>query len=544
MAKRNHQILNPKNMHVHLVGAGIATMSAAVFLIRDVGVLGEHIHFYEQLPVEGGSLDGARSPSADGYVTRGGRMLEDEAYVCLWNLLESIPTVGNPELTVRQEIAQFNREVPTYARARIIDRNHQILDASDLGLDAYDRVQLTRLLALPEKLIGARRIEDFFSEHFFQTNFWTMWCSMFAFQPWHSAIEMKRYLLRFMQEVPRIHTLAGVRRTKLNQYDSIVLPIQRWLQNHGVQFESGVTVKDVDFVESADARVASALHIERNGQAQEIKLGVQDYVFLTLGSMTADAAYGGDDTVPPLIRDKRDGGFELWETIASKAGDFGRPNAFCGNVDESKWESFTLTMTGRALLQRIIDFSGNQPGTGALMTFKDSNWLMSIVVPHAPHFIGQSNDVYTLWGYGLFIDREGNYVNKKMSECTGQEILTELLGQMGFEDADGEIRKTTRVTTVMMPYITSQFQRRVPEDRPLVVPKGAKNFAFLGQYVEIPEDVVFTVEYSVRGAMHGVYELMGVDLPIPAIYHALEHPSVAFQALRTIRTGRADWDAR
>ncbi len=135
-------------------------------------------------------------------------------------------------------------------------------------------------------------------------------------------------------------------------------------------------------------------------------------------------------------------------------------------------------------------------------------------------------------------------MNKKMSECTGQEILTELLGQLGFKDADDEIRKTTRVTTVMMPYITSQFERRVPEDRPLVVPKGAKNFAFLGQYVEIPEDVVFTVEYSVRGAMHGVYELMGVDLPIPAIYHALEHPSVAFQALRTIRTGRADWDAR
>ena len=543
MAKRN-QVSDPKNIHVHLVGAGIATMSAAVFLIRDVGVLGEHIHFYVPLPVDGGSLDGARSPSVEGYVTRGGRMLEDEAYVCLWNLLESIPTVGNPELNVRQEIAQFNQEVPTYARARIIDRNHQIVDAADLGFDLQDRVELTRLVALPEKVIGARRIEDFFSEHFFQTNFWTMWCSMFAFQPWHSAIEMKRYLLRFMQEVPRIHTLAGVRRTKLNQYDSIVVPVQRWLHNHGVQFESGVTVKDVDFVESDDVRVANVLHIERNGQAQKIPLGAQDYVFLTLGSMTADATYGGDDTVPPLIRDKRDGGFELWETLASKADDFGRPNAFCGNVDESKWESFTLTMHGKALLQRIIDFSGNEPGTGALMTFKDSNWLMSIVVPHAPHFIDQPEDVFTIWGYALYIDREGNYVSKKMSECTGQEILTELLGQLGFEDSDGMIRETTRVTTVMMPYITSQFERRVPEDRPLVIPKGAKNFAFLGQYVEIPEDVVFTVEYSVRGAMHAVYELMGVDLPIPAIYHAFAHPSVAFKALHTIRTGQADWDAR
>lgn len=544
MAKLNHSIVDPKNVHAHLVGTGIATLAVAVFLIRDVGVRGEYIRFYEQLSRDGGSLDGALSPSVDGYVTRGGRMLEDEAYVCLWNLLERIPTLGNPELTVRQEIEQFNQEIPTYAKARIIDRNHQILDAADLGFDVQDRAELARLIALPERLIGARRIEDFFSKHFFQTNFWIMWCSMFAFQPWHSAIEMKRYLLRFMQEVPRIHTLAGVRRTKLNQYDSIVLPVQTWLRGQGVRFESGVTVRDVAFAENTQGRFVTALHMMQDGQERVLDLGEQDYVFMTLGSMTSDSTYGGDDTVPELIRDKRDGGFRLWETIAPKADDFGRPNAFCGNVDESKWESFTLTMNGRSLLDRIIAFSGNQPGTGALMTFKDSNWMMSIVVPHAPHFIDQPDDVYTLWGYGLFIDREGNYVNKKMSECTGQEILTELLGHLGFEDESGDIRRTTRVTTVMMPYITSQFERRVPEDRPLVVPKGAKNFAFLGQYVEIPEDVVFTVEYSVRGAMHAVYELMGVDLPIPPIYHAFEHPSVAFKALHTIRTGQADWEAR
>lgn len=544
MSKHNYAVVDPKYVRAHLVGTGIATMSVAAFLIRDVGVRGENICFYEQLSRDGGSLDGARSPSVDGYVTRGGRMLEDEAYVCLWNLLSSIPTLGNPELTVRQEIEQFNREVPTYAKARIIDRQHRIMDSADLGFDLQDMTELTRLIALPERIIGARRIEDFFSAHFFQTNFWLMWCSMFAFQPWHSAIEMKRYLLRFMQEVPRIHTLAGVRRTKLNQYDSIVLPLQQWLQNHGVRFLSNVTVTDVDFTDNAQGRFVTALHLLQNGQKQVLALEAQDYAFVTLGSMTSDAAYGGDNTVPELIRDKRDGGFRLWECIATKADDFGRPNAFCGNVDESKWESFTLTMQGKALLQRIIDFSGNQPGTGALMTFKDSNWLMSIVVPHAPHFIGQPEDVYTLWGYALSIDREGNYVDKKMSECTGQDILTELLGQLGFDDSDGEIRRTTRVTTVMMPYITSQFERRVPQDRPLVVPKGAKNFAFLGQYVEIPEDVVFTVEYSVRGAMHAVYELFGVDLPIPPIYHALEHPAVAFKALQTIMSAKGDWEAR
>ena len=73
----------------------------------------------------------------------------------------------------------------------------------------------------------------------------------------------------------------------------------------------------------------------------------------------------------------------------------------------------------------------------------------------------------------------------------------------------------------MMPYITSQFQRRDVADRPRVIPQGAKNFALLGQYVEIPEDVVFTVEYSVRAAMHGVYGLLGLKRKIPAIYHGI-----------------------
>ncbi len=529
---------------VHLIGGGIGSLSAAAFLIRDAGLNGTQIKIYEQLQIVGGSMDGASSPTVDGYVTRGGRMLEDEAYVCLWNLMESIPTLDDPNLSVRQEIIDFNKIVIPYAKARIIDHQHQIVDSADLEFDTQDRVELARLVALPERIIGARRIEDFFSEHFFQTNFWVMWCSMFAFQPWHSAIEMKRYLLRFMQEVPRIHTLAGVRRTKYNQYDSIILPLQKWLQSQGVQFDYDVVIHDVDFVEKPQGRFISALHLTERKREYTISLGEQDYAFITLGSMTSDATYGSDDKAPELLREPRDGGFKLWQSIASKAKDFGRPNTFCGNIDESKWESFTLTMNGSSLLKRIVDFSGNEPGTGGLMTFKDSPWMMSIVVPHAPHFRNQPKDVYTLWGYGLFIDEKGQYVNKKMSECTGQEILTELLGQLDFDDVDGEIRRTTRVTPVMMPYITSQFQRREVQDRPLVLPAEARNFAFLGQYVEIPEDVVFTVEYSVRSAMHAVYELFGVDLPIPPIYHALEHPVVAFKSLHTIMTGKADWDAR
>lgn len=520
----------------YLVGAGIGSLAAAAFLIRDAGLPAENITILEELPLSGGSLDGRGDPER-GYVTRGGRMLEEEAYTCLWDLLESVPTLSDKNLSVRQEILDFNHRWPTHAQARLIDANHEIVDAARLGFDQRDRIELARLLALPESVIGARRIDEFFSEHFFATNFWAMWRTTFAFQNWHSAIELKRYFLRFLQEFPRIHTLAGVRRTRYNQYDSIVRPLLAWLGEQGVRVEHGVRVVDADFTQDAYGRRCERLHLERGGVPETIEPRRTDLVFLTLGSMTADAGYGGDDTVPELVRDKRDGGWALWEAISRKAPDFGRPGVFNGNVGEAKWESFTLTMRSPVLLKRIEEFSGNAPGTGALMTFKDSNWLLSIVVPHQPHFDGQPGDVFTLWGYSLFTDTVGDHVPKRMSECTGREILDELLGHLGFEDIADEVRATTTVRTVMMPYITSQFLRRSTHDRPDVVPVGSTNFAFLGQFVEIPEDVVFTVEYSVRGAMHAVYTLLGVDRPIPSVYHALSDPRVAFRALETAFTG-------
>ncbi len=237
--------------------------------------------------------------------------------------------------------------------------------------------------------------------------------------------------------------------------------------------------------------------------------------------------------MPELIRDRRDGGWSLWDNIAKKAKDFGRPNTFYGNIDENKWESFTLTMHGDRLLKRIVEYSNNEPGTGALMTFVESGWLMSIVVPYEPHFPDMPKDTYTLWGYGLFIDDKGTYIEKPMAQCTGREILTELIHQLGFEDILEEVLKSTDVTTVMMPYASALFSRRIPEDRPLVIPKGARNFAFLGQFVEMPEDTVFTVEYSTHCAMRAAYALFNVDKPIPPIIHGIMDPHIGLQALES-----------
>jgi oleate hydratase len=524
-------MLNALESEAWLVGSGIASMASAVFLIRDARMPAKKIHILEELAIAGGCLDGGGAPTQTAFVTRGGRMLAEEPYQTLWNLLSTIPSLEDPNLSVREEILDFNARVKTESHARLIGRGAKILNAANYGLDAADRLDLTRLLAMPERLLRARRIDEMFSPHFFKTNFWQMWRTTFAFQNWHSAIELRRYFLRFVQELPRMHTLSGVRRTKYDQYSSIAVPLQRWLEAQGVDVRFGTRVTDVDFESSNGVRRATRLYLRTAAGDSTIDLGAKDVCFLTLGSITADASYGSNARAPELIRDRRDGAWSLWENIARKADDFGRPNTFF-NVDENKWESFTLTMHGDVLLQRIVEFSNNQPGTGALMTFVDSSWLMSLVVPHQPHFPDLPKDTYTAWGYGLFIDAKGDHVRKPMSQCTGKEILSELIHHLGFEDIREAALASTDVTPVMLPYASAMFARRLPEDRPLVMPKGAANFAFLGQHVELPEDTVYTVEYSVHCAMLAVYTLFGVNEQVPPIYHGLADPRVALEALR------------
>lgn len=522
-------------VHLWIAGGGIAGMAAAAFAIRDGKVPPANIHILEELGLSGGSMDGAPSPTAaDAFVTRGGRMFEDKAYQCTWDLFDSIPSLEDPDTSVREEMIGFNERVRTHAQARLIGADHSVLDAADYGFSVRDRLDMSRLIATPEALLGSRRIDEVFNEHFFTTNFWKCWRTTFAFQKWHSAVEMRRYCLRFLHVFEKLADLSDVRRTAYNQYDSMIVPLQRWLLGRGVDVRFGTTVTDLDLADGPGGRRVTGLHLETARGSEHLRLGPNDYALATLGSITADARYGGNDTVPELVRGRLDHGWSLWEQIATKATDFGRPTAFCGNIDEHKWESFTLTMHGDTLLKRIVEYSGNQPGTGALMTWVDSGWHLSIVVPHQPHFPDMPTDTYTLWGYGFQIDNTGDYVPKKMSEATGREILTELVDHLGFDDILDEVLDTTDVTTVMLPYASALFACRAHGDRPKVVPDGARNFAFLGQFTELPEDIVFTVEYSIHGAMHAVYALLGIDRRIPPIYHGILHPKAALSATRAL----------
>jgi oleate hydratase len=523
---------NPDSREAYIIGGGIAGLAAAVLLVRDGGMAGERIHLLEQAGCFGGSLDGT-GDAESGYVIRGGRMFEQH-FGCTFDLLSGIPSLSDPDLSAGEELRAFTRRIVTSSNCRIVTNGDRV-EAPPLDLSLRDKWDLARLSLTPERLLGSRTIEDYFGAGFFESNFWIMWSTMFAFQQWHSLVEFRRYMRRFMHLMPGFNRLEGIHRTRYNQYDSIVRPLVRWLEQAGVDLQTDVSVTDIDFSASRDDPDAvTGVRLERNGQPQRIDVGSDDLVLITLGSMTEDSSLGTMETAPTWHADPERGSWGLWKKIARHSAAFGRPDAFCGDVARSRWESFTVTLKDPFFFEFMEKFTGNAAGTGGLVTFRESSWLMSVVLAYQPHFPNQPDDVRVFWGYGLHPERRGDRVDKPMAECSGREILAELFHHLPVGDAEDRIVASANCIPCAMPFITSQFMPRNAGDRPKVVPASARNFAFLGQYCEVPEDTVFTVEYSVRTAQTAVYELLGLKRKPTPLYRGYLRPSVVLRALRAL----------
>ncbi|MFZ2988311.1 oleate hydratase, partial [Ideonella sp.] len=271
--------MTPHAPKAYLVGGGIGSLAAAAFLIRDGGMAGADITIFEASPLMGGALDGS-GDAERGYSLRGGRMLTTDNYECTWALFKSIPSLAEPGRSVFDETLAFNEKHVSKAQARLVDSRRAKVPVSSMGFSMHDRLELLKLTHADEATLGASRITDHLSPAFFETEFWFMWVTTFAFQPWHSAVEFRRYLHRFMLEFSRIETLAGVKRTVYNQYDSLVLPLQRWLVGQGVHLISDCVVTDLDHKTSDGRFQVIGLHCTREGQDESLLLEDGDRVFV------------------------------------------------------------------------------------------------------------------------------------------------------------------------------------------------------------------------------------------------------------------------
>lgn len=508
-----------------IIGGGIGGLAAAFYLIRDGHMPAENITILEEMSVEGGSMDGAGNLE-DGYIIRGGREMNWN-YDTLWDLFQDIPALELPEeYSVLDEYRMINDNDPNYSKARLINKSGEILDSEDMGLSKSQQWELIRLMLKRKEELDDISIEEYFSEGFLQSNFWFLFRTMFAFKNCHSVLETKLYLHRFLDSIDGFGDMSVLLFPKYNQYDTFIKPLTNFLREKGVKFTFEARVDDLDMSITGDNKTVTGIQAVVKGEEQYIEVGKNDLVFALTGSMTEQTAYAGMDDAPELNCERHDPGSEsgwnLWKNLAKKSPVFGKPEKFYGDVDKSIWESATLTCKPSPLVDKLKTLSVNDPYsgrtvTGGIVTFTDSNWLLSVTCNRQPHFPDQPDDTLVLWVYGLLMDKQGNRINKTMPECTGKEILTELCHHLGIEDQLDEVIANTKIRIALMPYITAQFMPRAAGDRPRVVPDGCTNLGLVGQFVETRNDIIFTMESSIRTARIGVYKLLNIPKQVPDI---------------------------
>ena len=513
----------------YIIGTGLAGLSAAFYLVRDGQMKGEHIHLLEKLDLAGGSCDG-RKDVTKGFYMRGGREM-DNHFECMWDMFRSVPSIETPNVSVLDEYYWLNKHDPNYSLCRAtINCGEDAHTDKMFKLDRKSAIALSKLFITPEKDLENKKISDVLPDSFWETNFWLYWQTMFAFQKWSSALEMKRYLCRYVHHIDGLPDFSALRFTKYNQYESMILPLTKYLESNGVKIEYGIDVKNVIFESKQNKKVATQIIYENNGQEKTIDLIEDDLVFITNGCCTDTSCYGDQNNAPDLSKIKNGNGesWNLWKNIASQAsnGEFGNPDKFCGNVDLTNWMSATIEVSDENIIKHIINICKRDPRkgkvtTGGIVTVKDSteNWYLSWTINIQPQFKSQNKNSILVWVYALNTTKPGNFIKKAIKTCTGKEICEEWLYHIGIPT--NEIEKYAdkcNTTTCYMPYINAFFQPREEKDRPLVVPKESINFAFVGQFAETPRDTIFTTEYSIRTGMEAVYTLLKVDRAVPEVW--------------------------
>ncbi len=515
---------NVDNKSAYLIGSGLASLAAAAFLLRDGQMKGENIHILESLPIAGGSLDGIFNPDR-GFIIRGGREMENH-FECLWDLFRSIPSLEVEDASVLDEFYWLNKEDPNYSNCRIThNRGERVADDGDFTLSKKASEEIIHLFLTSEEHLQDKKIEDVFSKEFFASNFWLYWCSMFAFEKWHSAIEMRRYIMRFIHHIGGLPDLSALKFTKYNQYESLVLPLVNYLETNGVSFEYSTTVKNILIEKNGTQKLAKTIELVVDGEEKTLELTRDDLVFVTNGSITDSTTYG-DNHTPAPVPEKTGASWQLWKNLAAQDESFGHPEVFCENLPKESWfVSATITTLDDRITPYIEKITKRDPHagkvvTGGIVTAKDSNWLMSWTINRQPHFKVQPDDQLTIWVYGLLSNKPGDYNHKSITDCTGIEIAEEWLYHIGVPEALIPELATNSCNTVpcYMPYITSYFMARKDGDRPRVVPEGSQNLAFIGNFSETPRDTVFTTEYSVRTPMEAVYTLLDIDRGVPEVF--------------------------
>ena len=510
-----------KKRRAYLIGSGMASLSAALFLIRDAGMPGDHIVILEKEHLPGGACDGYDFEGI-GFLMRGEHKFDAHA-ACLWELLRSVPSLKKPEASVLMELHELSRRDPNYAIVRGTRGRGEDAHLSAFGLSDGSEKELLRLTFTADEAIAEKRIEEVLSGETLGSDFFLMLRSLFGFTGRHGALALKKALLRYAESLSGIADMRAFLYAGSNLYDAIVRPLTEYLSGEGVEFRFGTTVTDVAFDCAMGRKRATRIDFEQEGASGCIDLTDEDFVFITVGSCTENSTRGGQEICAPYVTEIREGGsFDLWRRISEQDVSFGHPEVFSLLPEITAQMTATVTLTDDRILPFIKKICRRDPHsgkvtTGGAVTVTDSPWLLGWSVPRQPLFDGQKPGECIVLLSGGITDVPGSYIDKPMREATGLEICEEWLWHIGVpvEEIAELAGSHARTVPVLMPFMTAPLLAQVPGDRPDIVPEGAVNFAFVGQFAETDCGSPLTVDYAVQTAIEAVYTLFGIDKPVP-----------------------------
>ena len=516
-------------MKAHIVGGGFGGLAAAICLIRNAGVSGRDITVYEAARRFGGGF--FLSGSAEiGYNLPGS--VFDRQFRCTFDLLETIPSAMDPSISIKDAFFSFNESSPFHDKAHIIDRNGHKVHGPHFGLSIGDAFSFIKLALTPEAIMDGKRIDEFFSPRFFSTEFWLLWSTIMGSLPQHSAVEFRRYINRALGLFPDLSDMTNIMRTPVDQHQFFIEPIIAWLRAQGVIVLASTFVQDIGLAPLDSRITVTQLDYERENSITSVAIEPDDLVLVTTGSQIADISVGSMTDAPQPL--SGGGSWALWRRLAQRRVGFGNPDLFFGQpqVPSSRWVSFTVTTTATEFIDHLSALTDAEPGSGGLVTLKDSGWMLSLTIFHQPEVIGQPPGTQLWWGYGLYPERNGDFVRKRMYACTGAEILEEVLRQLHFDAQFDKIMASSICVPANMPYVNNIWLPRSRADRPPPVPEGATNLGLIGQYVEVPRDIAFTIEYSARTSWEAVYKLLKRGPAPPPVYQGQYDLKALFGALK------------
>ncbi|KAJ5353882.1 hypothetical protein N7541_006446 [Penicillium brevicompactum] len=525
MKKKNKTQIEPKRSpeqtEAWILGTGTASLASAFYLIKHARLSPQNVHILESRDSVQQVLHRKGDPSS-GYdqfagclpVPIGGPL--KEILACIPSTISS--PAGQQSFLNDIQSAEVNRKIETESSGIgvLVQKNRLIrnIATGSLNLNLKHRLNLARLVLKREKSLGRNQIRDFFSESFFHTSFWAIWSAQFGLQPWHSATEFRRAIRQYLGEFHTLSILNCLDITGHYQYESIFLPIYRFLRSLDVDFQFDTKVTGI-MTTSDDPQSISRLEVVQNGFQSYKDIGTHDIVIATLGSTESGTVVGSNDDQPPTVLfdayEELDENWSLWLALNSKDEKFGNPYAFCTRRSQSMLESFTITTEDLNFFNYLTTLSRSTLKTGAFIVLQESRWKLNLCLPAQPVFPHQPRNVRVLWGFALFPEGIGNYVKKPMLQCSGAEITAELLQQLNFPP-ELLFQHTVTIPRVM-PRMSTILLAHSRDERPEIIPRNTTNIGLVGQFVEIPQYSCIDMSYAVRAAQMVVSRLMGLDIP-------------------------------